>query len=573
MKKIAVALILLYCFFMNNFVYAATMVLEYDGEVHEYTGDVYKLVVNGKTLTDLPLDPIIFNNRAVVPVREVFEALGATVIYNPNNNTVRVNYGKNTVVLTIGMHTALVNGIRKTIPDGVGAKLIGKQGEFPKTMVPVRFISESIGLDVGYDGVNKIISVTETKPRPTANPTSTPKPTRSPTPVRTASPSRSPVADDDDEEYTNAKLTKIKYEIDDDDVVTIKVNANAKISKISNPVKTEAGVVYVDVYGAENGLPSKTEIYEGVVETVRVGQHTDYTRIAIDTDGVKKYSVALSSTKKSITFKLSGNRNADVDIPEEPTPTESPTPTTSPDPSDSPSEEITEMTYHSDKIVILDAGHGGIDPGAIGYQMTEEELELFLEAVEAKDTSAISSMTHGTGDEWHEKDVALAIVHKIKDNLEREGITVILTREGDTYPALDERPGLANEEGAVIFVSVHLNSTLSQVTSANGVEVYYSTQNNDDTLGITSKELAEEILDCVIDETDAYSRGVKSGNLLVNRKCMMPSALIEIGFINNPEEIEKLIDDDYQDMLADGIAQGIINMHEDIKIPKNKVRE
>jgi len=572
MKKIAVALILLYCFFMNNFVYAQTMRLEYDGEVHEYTGDVYKLVVNGKTLENLPLDPIIFNNRAVVPVREVFEALGATVVYSAENNTVRVNYGKNTVVLTIGMHTALVNGIRKTIPDGVGAKLIGKEGEFPKTMVPVRFISESIGLDVGYDGVNKIISVTETKPRPTANPTATPKPTRTPTPVRTASPSRSPSVDDEDEEYTTTRLTKIKYEIDDDDVVTIKITASSKISKISDAVKTATGVVYIDVFGAENGLPNKTEIYEGVVETVRVGQHEDYTRIAIDTDGVKKYSVALSSTKKTITFKLSGNRNADIDIPDEPTPTESPKPSTSPTPTGEPSEEITEMTYDSKKIVILDAGHGGIDPGAIGYQMTDEEMELYLEAVENEDSATISSMKHGTGEEWYEKDIALAVVHKIRDNLEREGIEVILTREGDTYPALDERPGLANEEGAVIFVSVHLNSTLSEVTAANGVEVYYSTQNNDNTLGITSKELAEEILDCVIDESDAYSRGVKSGNLLVNRKCMMPSALIEIGFINNPQEIERLIDEDYQDMLADGIAQGIINMHEDIKIPKNKER-
>ena len=130
MKKIAVTLLLIYCLFMNT-VFAESIILEYDGGVHNYTGDVYKLVVNGKTLEDLPLNPIIFNNRAVVPVREVFEALGATVIYNGNNNSVTVNYGTKKVVLTIGMHTALVNGIRKTIPDGVGAKLLGKWGEFP----------------------------------------------------------------------------------------------------------------------------------------------------------------------------------------------------------------------------------------------------------------------------------------------------------------------------------------------------------------------------------------------------------------------------------------------------------
>ena len=568
MKKIAVALIILYCFFVNTFftVFAESMILEYDGGVHNYTGDVYKLVINGETLTDLPMNPIIFNDRAVVPVREVFEALGATVVYNGNNNTVTVNYGTKKVVLTIGMQTAMVNGIRKTIPDGVGAKLIGKWGEYPKTMVPVRFISENIGLSVGYDGENKIISVTEKSPRPTANPTATPKPTRTPTPVKTASP-RDP--DDEDEEITTATLTKIRYDVEDD-VVIIKVNADSKISKISNPVLTSSGVVYIDVFGAENALPNKTEIYEDVVETVRVGQHDDYVRIAVDTDGVKKYSAALSSTKKSITLKLSGSRTADVDIPEE-TPTPSTSPSTKPtvSPTETPESTPKAIEYDSRKIVVLDAGHGGIDPGASGFLMTDEEKEAYIDAVE-NDDSLISSMKHGTGEEWYEKTIALSVVKKIKENLEDNDIEVILTRRGDTYPTLDERPELANEEGAVIFVSVHLNSTLSEVTMANGVEVYYSTQNNDDELGVTSQELAQEILDCVIDATDANSRGVKSGNLLVNRKCMMPSVLIELGFMNNPEELEHLIDEDYQDKLAAGIARGIIQMHEEIKIPKDK---
>ena len=101
MKKIAVILLLLCCFF-TNIVNAESLILEYDGGIHNYTGDVYKLVVNGKTLTDLPLNPIIFNDRAVVPVREVFEALGATVVYNTNTSTVTIDYGKTTVKLTIG---------------------------------------------------------------------------------------------------------------------------------------------------------------------------------------------------------------------------------------------------------------------------------------------------------------------------------------------------------------------------------------------------------------------------------------------------------------------------------------
>ena len=78
------------------------------------------------------------------------------------------------------------------MPDGVGAMFIAKWGEYAKTMVPVRFVSENIGLDVGYDGENKIISVTEKNPRPTANPTDTLEPTVTPKPTQTRRAARKP---------------------------------------------------------------------------------------------------------------------------------------------------------------------------------------------------------------------------------------------------------------------------------------------------------------------------------------------------------------------------------------------
>ncbi|MBQ7985832.1 MAG: N-acetylmuramoyl-L-alanine amidase [Clostridia bacterium] len=571
MKKIAVTLVLLYCFFINT-VFAESLLLEYDGGIHNYTGDVYSLVINGKTLEDLPLNPIIFNDRAVVPVREVFEALGATVTYVASDNTVRVYYKNTTVKLTIGAKTAIVNGLAKNIPDGVGAKLIGKWGEFPKTMVPIRFISENIGLDVGYDGENKIISVSEKKStRPTANPTATPKPTVTPTPTKTPTPTGSsePIK-------LTAKLTKLSYDIDDD-MITVKITASSSVDSISKAVLTSSGTLYADIFGAQNTLATRTEIDEDcIMKAIRIGQHDEYTRVAIDTENVEKYAVSLSSDNKTITFKLTADEDVDLEIPE---PTNTPKPTTTPKPSPgatidpsesaSPSPTPTPMYYDTRKIVVLDAGHGGYDPGASGYLMTEEEKAAYLDALE-NDEKLIATMEAGNGEKIDEKDIALAVTKKVKENLEDNGIEVILTREGDTYPTLDSRPELANEEGAVIFVSIHLNSTVSPVTGAKGIEVYYSTQNNDDELGITSKELAEEILDCVVESTDAFGRGVKSGNLLVNRKCRMPSALIEIGFMNNPVELELMIDEDYQDKLAAGIARGIISMHEEIEIPEEK---
>lgn len=568
MKKIAVTLILLYCFFINT-VFAESLLLEYDGGIHNYTGDVYSLVINGKTLENLPLNPIIFNNRAVVPVREVFEELGAKVTYYASDSTVRVYYGNKIVILTIGSSTALVNGIAKIIPDGVGAKLIGKWGEYPKTMVPIRFISENIGLDVGYDGENKIISVSEKKSgRPTANPTGTPKPTPTVTPKPTTSPK--PTQSSEPIKMT-AKLTKLSYDIEDD-AITVRITASSGVNSISKAVLTSSGTLYADIFGAQNTLKTRTDVDEDcIMKSIRIGQHDEYTRVAIDTENVEKYAVSLSTDKKTITFKFSADKKADIEI-DEPVTTPKPSPGATIDPSASPTPTPTPtppMYYDTKKIVVLDAGHGGYDPGASGYLMTEEEKEAYLLALESE-ANLIASMEKGSGERIDEKDIALIVTKKVKENLEDNGIEVILTREGDTYPTLDERPELANEEGAVIFVSIHLNSTVSPVTGAKGIEVYYSTQNNDDELGITSKKLAEEILDCVIDSTDAFSRGVKSGNLLVNRKCRMPSALIEIGFMNNPVELELMIDEDYQDKLAAGIARGIIEMHEMVEIPEEK---
>ena len=74
MKKIAVALLILCSIFINT-VASASMILEYDGSVHNYTCAVYALEVNGQRLHNLPLEPIIFNARALIPVREVFETL------------------------------------------------------------------------------------------------------------------------------------------------------------------------------------------------------------------------------------------------------------------------------------------------------------------------------------------------------------------------------------------------------------------------------------------------------------------------------------------------------------------
>lgn len=525
MKKTALIFFML-CSFLINTAAQASMILEYDGGVHNYTGAVYSLAVNGKTLTNLPLEPIIFNDRALVPVREVFEALGANVDYSDKDKSIDITYGKKTVGLQIGSNTATVDGVKKSIPDGVSPKLIAKWGDSAKTMVPVRFISENVGLSVGFDGKTGVISISD-------GTAATPAPSAS------------------------VKLNKVQYS-QDGDVVTVKVSASGEISEISKAAKTAAGVVYVDVSGASYSVQNKTEVNMGAVVAVRLGLHDNSTRIAIDTQNLKTYSASLSSDRKAVVFKISSDADADVTQPT-PSPTPTPTPSATPKPSAKP------VLPNGEKIVVIDAGHGGSDPGTQGALMNDEEMAAFKAALETTEP-ILATMSAGSGKVYYEKDIALKVAKKVQSKLEAKGVKVIMTRTGDTYPTLDERPELANSNGAAIFLSIHLNATTASVTAANGIEIYYSEQNNGDGYGITSKEMADIILKSTVKSTMAKSRGVKSGNLLVTRKSQMPANLIEIGFMNNPQELEKLITDSYQESIAEGIAAGIMTAYGKIDV-------
>lgn len=503
----------------------ASMILEYDGGVHNYTGSIYTLSVNGKELKNLPLEPIIFNDRALVPVREVFEALNATVLYKGETKEIVITYSGKKTTIQIESNLAYIDGKEVKIPDGVTPKLIAKWGEPAKTMVPVRFVSDSVGLKVDFDGISGKISVSE--------------------PQKT-------------EADMQNKITGISAE-EKDGTVTVTVSASRSIPRISSPAVTANNALYVDVENMGYTTKNKKEINLGAVVAVRLGLHDNSTRIAVDTDGMKKYNVALSG--KSIIFTIYKDENAP---PVEKTENDG-------EDADDKEEEKEKLPKPSElsggKIyVVLDAGHGGTDPGAIGKLMTEEELEVYHEALKSEEP-ILETLEAGTGKTYYEKTIALAVAKKVRDKLEQAGKNVIMTRSGDTYPTLDERPQIANKRGAAMFLSIHLNSTVSPVTAASGMEIYYSESNNGNEYGITSKEMASIILKKAAKSAKTTARGVKSGNLLVTRKSVMPASLIEIGFVNNPDELALLITDEYQEKIASGIAEGILEVLGKIKLP------
>jgi N-acetylmuramoyl-L-alanine amidase len=174
-------------------------------------------------------------------------------------------------------------------------------------------------------------------------------------------------------------------------------------------------------------------------------------------------------------------------------------------------------------LIVIDAGHGGTDEGA--------KVNTFME-----------------------KKIALTTALLTKKHLEELGYRVIMTRSRDVFLPLPRRVSIANKTKGSLFVSVHFNSSPS--VEAQGIEIFYYDSKE---LWRTraSKRLAGCILNDVLGQTEAISRGIKQGNFHVIRETDMPAVLVEGGFITNREERAKLRDRAYLDRLAVGIAQGI----------------
>lgn len=490
MKKNFTAILLALITLISCCSSALALTLEYNGEQHEYTGNLYTLYVSGKKV-ETPLEPIIFNDRAVVPVREVFEALGAEVGYEQATKEVTIQIDNDTVVLTIDENTAYVNDTAVSIPDGVTPMLIAKTGESAKTMVPVRFVSENLGLKVGFNATQKAISVSRPEPAATQTPTEEPK----------------------------VKLTDVGIKKSGDSV-TITVKANGKIDSMTKPILTSSNVLYVDIPQADYATKNSYTVNAGGVTAVRFGRHDTYARIALDLSGCASYDISLAADKKSVV--ITATAGADSAQTSTQTPIK---PTANPDSAE-------------EKIVVIDAGHGGSDPGAIGYYQ---------------------------GTRYNEKDLTLSIAKKVEALLTAQGISVIMTRSGDVFPTLDERPALANQMNAALFVSIHINS--AETSAAAGSEIYYSNSNNGDAYGVTSKELAQAISKEVVGLTGQKNRGVKAENFLVIRKSNMPAVLLEVGFISNETELGNMISDSFQQKVAQGVANGILNVWDDVIFP------
>ena len=213
--------------------------------------------------------------------------------------------------------------------------------------------------------------------------------------------------------------------------------------------------------------------------------------------------------------------------------------------------------------VIIDAGHGGKDPGAIGYKGAQE------------------------------KDVDLDIAQRIRDGLVKAGVNVVMTRDKDEFITLPRRTEIASQEGTELFVSIHANSNHSH--GAHGIEVYYvgalgAADRDDDQRQINEKKLcgslqmkpgADDVRKIVLNllynhklssapgiadriarrlarEMGESYRGSKPNRYFVLRNTLVPAILIEVGFMSNPREGRRLGEASYRQEIADAVARSVL---------------
>ncbi|MCR6546182.1 N-acetylmuramoyl-L-alanine amidase [Dehalobacterium formicoaceticum] len=489
-------------------------------------------------------------NRTIVPLRFIGEELGYSFSWNENTKQVVFTGGTNLISLTIGSKDALVNGQRVQM-DTVAVARSGR------TMVPIRFVLENLGIKVDYNSSSNTVNVVtkdvtgnssvrtqvaliaEDNVNVRKGPGteygvikkvnkgdsfqilavkndwyqialdsaadgwvagwlltlrgSSDLASRSPEPEE----SRNPVKVEPEKPVNLVHIDDVDVDVENGEVfITVSGDDKLKYTSFALDNPKRLVIDFSDAalgnFGEEN--EQRFDVSTDRVQGVRLAQFAaDKVRIVVDVSGPAGLTLITNKDREK-TFQIS-----------KPTIT--------------------------GKTVVLDAGHGSIQPG--GWS----------------DSGAVGPSN------LYERDVVLSITKKVRDILESKGVNVLMTRTGDTRLTLGGRADVANKNGADIFVSIHANANTK--SSINGTSTYYYA-------GVAGqaevrKKLAQSVQQSLVDAAQRKNIGVLQASFAVLKYTDVPSILVETAFISNPTEEKLLADDDFRQTLAEGIAQGIEN--------------
>lgn len=543
---------------------ASAQQIYYNDEYHYYDAGVIGMEVNGKEVENLPMMPVIINNYTLVPVRELFETLGCEVIWHDDTCSAEIRNNGVSVTVKIGDRNAYAGSEKVVIEEPQPMPmLIGYDSTLLKTMVPVRFIAEKLGYKVEWDNDTRTVLINTNNEDEIFMGTVEPEEEEMPDEENVFG--KVFAESDDVYDYiyigtrTGISPNVTRYP-DPDRIVfdfpgalfqskgnTVNVNGNCvervRYSNYENTARlvldistdTQAVILSSDkgilirVQKSENDnivfdTYSKRvyfdKAYVGSGKVVANGYKVTFTNMKLKTQTIEigdsemdKIEIVATDTGCTVTVlgseKITYKAEKGFYMSDKPV-----------------VDNETNTDNDGQKIVVIDAGHGGDDPGAVGYN---------------SEGKAVAYESH----------INLAIALLVGEKLESSGIKVIYTRNSDKYITLKERSDIANDSNCDFFVSIHCNSIAKG--DINGTQVYYHP------ISEKGSELAENIYDNIVDMTGLSPKKTQNGShLYVIRTTVSPAVLVETAFISNESDRTYLLSKKGQETIAEAIYQGII---------------
>lgn len=312
-----------------------------------------------------------------------------------------------------------------------------------------------------------------------------------------------------------AKLLSWGFDANQNQLVfTTDVGVQPRVQLVANPTR-----LVIDLPGIALERSKMEQLVGGTIRAVRVGQFdSQTTRLVIELDS--GYTI---NPQQVFFQQFAANQwRVQLPLPQRVVQLPSPTPFPSQSPAVPPAISNPPAGFpqvpNRRIVVMVDPGHGGKDPGAVGLNGLRE------------------------------KDVILPISQQVAAILQQQGIQVILTRTSDYFVDLAPRVDMAKQANADLFVSIHANA-IARRSDVNGLETYYYSN---------GQRLAQTIHNSILQSMDIKDRGVRQARFYVLRNNPMPAVLVEVGFVTGAQDQPRLATPEYQSQMAQAIARGIL---------------
>ncbi|WDV46229.1 N-acetylmuramoyl-L-alanine amidase family protein [Clostridiaceae bacterium M8S5] len=519
------------------------------------------VLINGEMLnSDVP--PLLYQSRTIIPIRFVAEKLNSKVYWDNKSKEATIKTANKNIVIKIDSKYILVNGKNKTLPYDVPAKIMNS-----RTMIPLRFVAEELGYKVGWDNnlrkglitsapiikpvANTIINIDnkmvddrraviiESTSMPLYNVLMLGNPNRLVLDMLDTSIGKAK----NQYEYKTDKLKGVRVSqfepdnlYDSDDIIVRTVfdldsnlnNTNLIIEQDQNKIyfyadnkllkglnyknNNDIGRLIIDSRTSSDDIVEYNANTNSLSLIMNSNDNNLNNSVLILNDSmIENIVVKNKDGQKNINIILKNNISYNIKKAD-----------------NSIELEFKKITDTKNKYtIVVDAGHGGQDPGAI---------------------SPINGVK--------EKDLNLKTALLLEEKLKSMGFNVIMTRRTDVLINLYERAYIANRNNADAFISIHYN--YNNDSSIDGIQTLYCPSYKSEVKQNDQYPFAEYMHRNLLTGLNAQDKGIKRRpELVVTRETAMDAALLELGFLSNASDTYKVCSPQYRKKIVNAIADAI----------------